>query len=411
MNISNDYRFTLRYESVLSFLLGFGAFLSLSPFFLWGTGLYKFFAVPVFVMSIAYYAWVNNIAFNNFCLAFLFIFLVLIFNFSSNGFVLYFNSSFILIVAFLLMSDEGKYRIYVIFYRLFALSLIPGIFIFILNSLGFYLPWEPLQPISETRHEAGVYYRNYGGSLALSTEIYSTGIGEVYRFTSIYDEPGVVGTVAALLLLANRFNLSSVSSKVILISGVISFSLAFYILVFVYLLIRNPLFLIKLLVPFFVMLLVFFNELNNIELIDKFFFNRIKNLLVDPESVDNRVDLCFANEFSSFVQTDSLIIGNGAWAHTFLGCDVSSYLIIFYNHGFLGFGLIVLFYLFYLLILIGKLNFKVFLYLTPFILTFVLALYQRPDFFAMWIIVIFSAAILSEARRPLHHPISRRACS
>ena len=56
----------------------------------------------------------------------------------------------------------------------------------------------------------------------------------VYRFMGPFDEPGVLGTISALLLSADKLNLNKNSNKIIFFSGLISLSLAFYVLISLY---------------------------------------------------------------------------------------------------------------------------------------------------------------------------------
>ena len=55
-----------------------------------------------------------------------------------------------------------------------------------------------------------------------------------FRFYGPYDEPGVVGTFCALILVCHRFNLTSFSNIILCISGILSFSLFFYLISIVY---------------------------------------------------------------------------------------------------------------------------------------------------------------------------------
>jgi hypothetical protein len=60
-------------------------------------------------------------------------------------------------------------------------------------------------------------------------------ISAMYRFSGLYDEPGVVGTISFLLLCVEKFNMKNRWNVVLLISGLISMSLFFYIAFPVYL--------------------------------------------------------------------------------------------------------------------------------------------------------------------------------
>ena len=49
------------------------------------------------------------------------------------------------------------------------------------------------------------------------------------RFSSIYDEPGFIGTLSALMLIAERMNLQRRSNIVLLVAGIIALSFYFYV--------------------------------------------------------------------------------------------------------------------------------------------------------------------------------------
>lgn len=55
-----------------------------------------------------------------------------------------------------------------------------------------------------------------------------------FRFLSFYDEPGVLGNITMVLLYIQRFNLKKWYNFVLLVSGILSFSLTFYVAVAAY---------------------------------------------------------------------------------------------------------------------------------------------------------------------------------
>lgn len=59
---------------------------------------------------------------------------------------------------------------------------------------------------------------------------------ESFRFCGCFDEPGVIGTICAVILLMRKFNLKQKENIFILIFGIISFSLFFYIICMLYVL-------------------------------------------------------------------------------------------------------------------------------------------------------------------------------
>src|SRR5690606_28258663 len=61
----------------------------------------------------------------------------------------------------------------------------------------------------------------------------------VVRFYSIFDEPGTLGTLSAFVLYGNRYMFRRKENLIILIGGILTFSLAFYILLIAGLFIQN----------------------------------------------------------------------------------------------------------------------------------------------------------------------------
>lgn len=57
---------------------------------------------------------------------------------------------------------------------------------------------------------------------------------ETFRFFGCFDEPGVIGTICAVILLMRKFDLKQKENILILIFGIISFSLFFYLISLIY---------------------------------------------------------------------------------------------------------------------------------------------------------------------------------
>lgn len=113
------------------------------------------------------------------------------------------------------------------FIVLLALLLIPAIIEHIAVSfLGFETGSVYTQkcPINEGRN-----YYIYKFNVYL-VEIFSI----IKRFFAFYDEPGVLGNISMVMLYIQKFNLKKWYNVVLLISGILSFSLAFYIAVAIY---------------------------------------------------------------------------------------------------------------------------------------------------------------------------------
>lgn len=368
-------------------IYGFGAILSLNPYFTWNTDALKLYSIFTLIVGLLYMTVAIRLSFNVVFLLFNFFLLAITLSFSSNGFFPYLNSSVVMLFTFLLMSNDIKLKSYQFFSTLFTASLIPGLLLLFLSFIGANPSWEPLNPISTIKIDADLLYRQYWGAIVIDSLVSKTNIGEVYRFSAIYDEPGVVGTISALLLASRGFDLSKVQSKLLFAAGFLSFSFAFYILALVFILFKRPTLMFKLIAPVAILLLLFHGSLKENTLLNTYFFDRFEQLIDKPKSIDNRASTCFQDEFDEFMGGRSILFGNGYGAHVDTQCDVSSYLTIVYNHGFFGLLMIVLFYLNLTFLLPDKGS--VALRTLPFIFVYALSMYQRPDFILFAIIIIY----------------------
>lgn len=127
-----------------------------------------------------------------------------------------------------LVRDEQRSRCYRAFATLFAVSLIPGALASLVAASGIPLAFTTI-PAGNAQFAAhGVRLLQLPG--VLFTESNSMVLphgGVLFRMNGVYDEPGTVGTIAALLLAATGFHLHDWRSRVLYAAGVLSFSLAF----------------------------------------------------------------------------------------------------------------------------------------------------------------------------------------
>ena len=137
---------------------------------------------------------------------------------------------FITFITFL--HENGKKEIFLLFKKYFAIVMLPSIFIWGLLILGIEIPYINILPNSNIKIIGGQIYRCY-----LGISIILTGVNNslpVDRLCGIFDEPGVVGTISALLLIADGISLKKFKKwdqLTILIAGILSFSTAFYIMI------------------------------------------------------------------------------------------------------------------------------------------------------------------------------------
>lgn len=134
-------------------------------------------------------------------------------------------------LALFVFEDVRRAALIKVFSVIFAASLTPGIVVSLLSIAGVDLGLVRKPLLNPVMAAAGGYYLHAPGVLLHGGG--STSLpwgGGLYRLCAIYDEPGMVGTISAFLLAAYRFRVKSPVSVLILIGGLLSFSLAFTVL-------------------------------------------------------------------------------------------------------------------------------------------------------------------------------------
>ena len=267
----------------------------------------------------------------------------------------------IVITSFVLFSSQIKIGVFDVFYWTIQVLNIFSIIIFILYLFSINIGFEIVPYYANS-------YANYVKWFVFA--IYRS--RNELRLCGIFNEPGALGTVCALLFAA-RFNYSKLWEKIIIIITItITFSLAGYIIVFIYLSLyaikknkRNIIFVMLFLALFISLPLIDWNN----EIINSFFsrFAVTKTGLAG----DNRTNIAFDQMFYA------LCNGNDKWLG--YGCNyplpdgVLTYKSYIVEYGFIGF-ILWMFIWIRAALKESKLN----RYCLLFIGCFLISLYQRP---------------------------------
>jgi hypothetical protein len=210
------------------------AFCSMNPFYIWGYYQYAFASLMFSCIAVYIVGKGSRLSW-----IFLLCFLLLLVLNSLRGMSILGAIIFSLSVSFLLLQSELTIKkVYDRFLLLYTCLLIPGILIWICHWLSGdndFLRFEniPSDIIpNQLKVASGMGYAKYPFMVVLDYTLQDP----VYRFMGPFDEPGVVGTISVLILVVEKFNLKSKRNVVVLIAGLISFSLAFYVLTVAYLL-------------------------------------------------------------------------------------------------------------------------------------------------------------------------------
>lgn len=292
------------------------------------------------------------------------------------------------------IDDCSLEKLFLNFKKIISFILFPAIvlwFIHIILSNNTFLNLGQIRSDfvpNQYKVDIGLYYYYYPFMTIVDYDVPSS----FYRFPGPFDEPGVVGTLASLILCADKFSLKGKMNKTVFLSGLISFSLVFYITCFIYFSLtfhkeikRNIFYLFVLMSLIFLMIRnsfvgSYFNKL----IIDRLVFSNGKL------AGDNRASVALENKFNEWMSSyDLQTIFFGFKSVDLEGS--SSIKQIFLTTGLVGFALFIA-----ILIMIffrrfrGKLN----IYILSFLLIFCLSLYQRPDISALYILLIFSFGVL-----------------
>ncbi|MDQ6967761.1 MAG: hypothetical protein Q9M14_03655 [Mariprofundaceae bacterium] len=157
--------------------------------------------------------------------------------------ILGFLAVLVSLACFLFLNDLNKIEVYKTFKFLFAIFMIPGLFIWLLYLLG--LPWDFFllgnisndQVLNPLKGAAGIYYKEFPASVVIGS--FMDGNSLFFRFSGMYDEPGVIGTISGLLLTVERFKLLNWTNCILFVGGIASFSLAFIGIMILYMILTK----------------------------------------------------------------------------------------------------------------------------------------------------------------------------
>ncbi len=290
-----------------------------------------------------------------------------------------FSLVFLLPSIFLLIPNTIKLSVFTTFEKLIAIVLFAGLLTYLLRFVV-NLPSFSISPLNDLRRFNAYYVYLFDVTQR---------IGIFPRFYSIFDEPGIVGTLCALLISYKPLSIKGFNNRMILLAGFFSFSLAFYSILLI-----NYIYNLNIKYAFFVLIisvfyLVFIPEDN---LLNTIIFSRLK-IVEGTLSGDNRVNPYFATNYNNFVTAGGkdLWFGRGvgaAGSDDYRNAGSNSYKVIIYQFGIIGIMLYLLFFI-SVTFLIAPSR-RGFFYL----LVFILLAYQRINVLLLYNIAVFTGGLL-----------------
>ena len=361
MNIERKHAYSNISEYVIAVLI----LCTIPPYFLWN---YYSIANPIITISIfiisiiCNYHRINKVSPFNFHL---YIAVAILFAYIAvrNGDSIQAFLSLQLKACLLLFPSVFLSGIFNKFCKLYSALLIPSIIAYILVViLNIDIPYHIIDPLNELKN---YNYKVYPFLVQNNVSHLGT-----FRFEGYFDEPGVIGTISGSIILIKGINWRKWDTWIILISGLMSLSLTFYIMLILCLIVNAE---FKILVPAiliigFLILLFRDNEIFNSLIVER--------LVIEDGSWagNNRTVAGFDTYFKKFLHSDYFYFGYGNYyAQNIVNVGGSSYKDLIINYGIIGF----IFILFIpILSAISRMGIsrKSFTY----ILTFCCIIYQRP---------------------------------
>ena len=186
------------------------------------------------------------------------------------------------------------------FIRILAVLL--GISLIEYVLLSFFGISAPVSYIEECPSNPGRAYDGYLFNTFTSDDL---GLVFLRRFEGFYDEPGVVGNIAMVLLYIGHFDLKKWYNIVLLLAGIFSFSLVFYIAVCAYFIFAGT---NRIRIVFSLILIALIYLFTDNEVVTQYVFGRIQ-FENGYMSGYNRENYDFENWFNTISLKEYLIFG------------------------------------------------------------------------------------------------------
>lgn len=341
-------------------------FLSIQPYFVWHFELLGLLiAFSFIILSFIRCKGISKIN-SSFCLWILFLFLWFAIRDGKNFFGIIATS---LLCFILIFPTDYLCRIFGRFVKVYAVLMIPSIIVYILIVfVGVSsLPSRIIEPLNILKDHD---YTQYPFLLMINR----LDVG-MFRFMAYFDEPGVVGTISGVLLFLHGLKLNRWETYPILISGLFSLSLAFFLMLFANILLFQP---FKVKIVFLAILLSLAIYFATDEVVGKLIFERLE--FEDGQLAGvNRTTSNMDAFMKRFVDSDEFWFGYGNnYAQEVVNEGGASYKDLIVNYGIVGF------ISFIMVSLVGAINrIGLSIELIIYIAVWGAIIYQRPFIFSL----------------------------
>ena len=284
---------------------------------------------------------------------------------------------FLVYVCLFFINDDIKKRSFSILTKTLGYIVAISLLSWLVNYFIFELPFGfPLAYSDLLGKGEGLIFKNY--ILFIQPDM------DYFRFYSVFDEPGVLGTLSAIILLGNKYDFKKKENLFLLFGGIFTFSLAFYIVTILGYLINAVI--MRRIKQVVIISTILLSILPFLLTLDAFKLSIVYRLSNFNQSVQDRNGVLLDQFYDAFSKTPKLYYGESLtfFANNPLLHEGSSYKFFIIEYGFIGFLLLLLLYIF--LIDFKRINFYIIFCLIVFLILFI----QRPFMYTPWSILLFS---------------------
>lgn len=273
-----------------------------------------------------------------------------------------------ILMLYLLISHPIKINVYIILKNIFVLMSALGILGYVSYIIGIPLPHTQVEYYDGDDWTYINYY---------FTILFNDGAGWV-RLCGLFNEPGLLGTVLGLILVAEGLNFKKKANIILIVAGVLSFSLAFFLTLAIYFLLKDSNKLSKW--PIVVLVVgIYLYVIPNIHTGNLYIDNILSRLAFEDGHMvgDNRshgLNYLLATTISS----GNAMWGNGMGYVSSFELNTSSFQTIIIDNGIVGFSI-----LYILLMLICLARYRQSRQALLYIIVFFINVYQRPNIYSI----------------------------
>ncbi len=276
---------------------------------------------------------------------------------------------------FVAVNDDLRKSVFVDFVRLYCIFLVLSFVEYALYFVG-------------ANFSLGTVYRGDNPSPFINS-LFNLIRVSTPRFQSLAEEPGVIGTINGFLFHILQSKEYRKQKYIVLLTGIFTFSIAFYVICFISIISSNRRLIVKVIPLFAVVgILMLFPSLTEQFILDR----------VVEERIDNRTHVQFQEMFDRANSNGELLLGKGyqAYYKELKEWDGSAGATVFiYQYGW--FGVIVIFLCYLFIYVRGT---PISRYSLVFFLIFWLSFYQRQFIYQPFYLLIFFSFGLFDIKQP-----------